>query len=475
MRRLSGEDNSFLAWESDVQPQQTIKAAVLDPSQGHEPLTFEAVRAAVPGLVDRVEPLQWQLMSPRVGSGRPWWITQARGDLDYHVRRSTAAAPGGNAELGAAIAELFEEPLDRSRPLWQFWYIDGLADGRIALVLKLHHALADGMASKNLLELFYSSDAAARLPGPSPDPAPHEHRPPAAEWFPMVARHQAKALRKLPSIVTRTAKVTGTIRRRQKAGKPGYAEAFVPPALPINEPLSAKRGFAYRACDMAQIKQVSKAFGVSVNDVFLALCSTVMREYQASRGSISEDSMTAVVPVSMRPEDGDRWGNKVARWNVDIATDIADPVERLQAIAANTGTAREVQAERDAWLQHDWMEYWPLFKFYSRGLPIVGAKLKKRPMFSMIASNMRGPQRLYFGGAPVEQLISTGPLVFPMGLNMTGWSYEGQMQICVLSCADQVPDTQVIADRLPAALAELVARSAEGHQGHAGPVPVKNA
>jgi WS/DGAT/MGAT family acyltransferase len=459
MRRLSGEDNSFLAWESDVQPQHTIKAVVLDPNAGHMPLTYDAVRAALPGLVDRVPPLQWQLLSPRIGVGRPWWITRTRGDLDYHLRRSTAAAPGRDAELGAAIARLFEAPLDRERPPWQLWYIDGLADGRIALVLKIHHAVADGMASLHLLEQFYSADPAAQLPRPSAFPVPDEHRPAAPVWFAKVARRQITALRRFPGILARTAMVTGTIRRRQRAGKPGYAEAFIAPALPFNEPLTARREFAYRACDMAQIKSVSQAFGVSVNDVFLALCATVLREYQAARGPVGDDPMTAVVPVSMRPDDGDRWGNKVARWNVEIATQIADPVERLQAIAAATATAREVQAERDAWLQHDWMEYWPLFKFYSRVLPIIGAKVKKRPMFSMIASNMRGPQqRLYFGGAPVEKLISTGPLVFPMGLNMTGWSYEGQMQICVLACSDQVSDAQAIADRLPAALAELVAR-----------------
>ncbi|MUL64970.1 hypothetical protein BOO86_10895 [Mycobacterium sp. CBMA 234] len=459
MRRLSGEDNSFLAWESAVQPQHTIKAVVLDPAQGHEPITFEAVRAALPGLVDRVEPLQWQLMSPRFGAGRPWWITRARGDLNYHMQRATAAAPGTDRELGAAIATLFEEPLDRNRPAWQMWYIDGLADGRVALVLKIHHAVADGMASLNLLEMLYSADPEARLPEPSAHPAADEHRPPTAEWLPMVARQQVKSLTKFPKVLARTAKVTRTIQRRQKAGKPGYAEAFVPPALPFNEPLTAKRGFAFRAVDMDQIKQVSKTFGVSVNDVFLAMCSTVLREYEASRGPLGDDSQTAVVPVSMRPQDGDRWGNKVARWNVELATNIDDPVERLRAIATNTTTAREVQSERDAWLQHDWMEYWPLFKVYSRVLPTIGAQVKKRPMFSMIASNMRGPQqRLHFGGAPVEKLISTGPLVFPMGMNITGWSYEGEMQICVLTCTDQVKDPHTIADRLPAALAELVAR-----------------
>src|SRR5262245_12203002 len=104
MRRLKGEDNSFLAWESEVQPQHTMKAVVLDPNQGREPLTFEAVKAAVPGMVDRVVPLQWQLLMPRVGFGRPWWIARPQLDIDYHVRRATAAAPGGDRELAAAMS-----------------------------------------------------------------------------------------------------------------------------------------------------------------------------------------------------------------------------------------------------------------------------------------------------------------------------------------------------------------------------------
>jgi WS/DGAT/MGAT family acyltransferase len=341
------------------------------------------------------------------------------------------------------------------------WYIDGRADGRVALVLKIHHAVADGMASLSLLEQFYSQNPADRLPAPSSHPVPDEHRPPAAQWFPMVARQQVRSLIKFPKVLARTATVTRTIQNRQKAGQPGYAEAFIPPALPFNEPLTARRSFAFVTVEMDQIKKVSKAFAVSVNDVFLSLCSTVLREYQAARGPVGDDTMTAVVPVSMRPQDGDRWGNKVARWNVELATNIADPVERLKTISANTATARDVQSERDAWLQHDWMEYWPLFKVYSRVLPTIGAQVNKRPMFSMIASNMRGPQhKLYFGGAPVEKLISTGPLVFPMGMNITGWSYGGSMQICALTCTDQVSDPQAIADRLPVALAELVARCA---------------
>lgn len=461
MRRLKGEDNSFFAWENDAQPQHTIKAVVLDPSQGIEPLTFDAVTAAVPAMVEQVEPLQWQLVQSRLPFGRPWWISRPRIDIDYHVKRTTAAAPGGDRELAAEIAALFESGLDRSRPAWQLWYIDGLAGGRIALVLKIHHAVADGMASLRLLETIYSTDPTTPLPTRGPTRLLDEQRPPTPTWLGMVLRHQGSALAAFPTIVARTARVTRTIARRKKSGKPGYAAAFSAPGACFNAPLTADRRFAFRTCDMNSIKQVAKAYGVTVNDVFLACCSSALREFLDRHHELPAESLTAVVPVSMRPPGGEvDWGNHVARWNVTFGTDIADPVERLKAIAEATRTAREVQAERDALLQHDWMEYWPLFWFYSRALPLVGERMSHRPTFSLIASNMRGPQRrLYWGGAPIEKLISTGPLVFPMGLNFTGWSYQDQMTICVLTCGAHLDDPWQIADCLPTALAVLADRA----------------
>ncbi|KLO26911.1 hypothetical protein ABW16_17900 [Mycolicibacter heraklionensis] len=451
MRRLTGEDNSFLAWENAAQPQHTIKVMVLDPSQGHsqQPLTFDAVRAMVPALVERVEPLQWQLLMPRLRLGRPWWVARPHIDVDHHVQRVTLAAPGGDHELATAIDAIFHDRLDRSRPAWQLFYVDGLADGRIALIWKIHHAVADGTASLRILEALCGTDMTAS------NPRRDERRPAPWHWLPMVARHQLAAAVGLPRVVARTVAVSRVILARRRAGKPGYAAAFAAPGARFNAPLTAERRFAFRGCDMTVIKQVARACGVTVNDVFLAVCSGALRGYLDRHGELTEEALTAVVPVSMRPPEGDPWGNKVARWNVALATDIADPLERLTAIAAATRTAREVQAERDLWLQHDWMEYWPLFWFYSRALPLIGERTTHRPTFSLIASNMRGPQQLCFGGAPVERLISSGPLVFPMGLNFTGWSYEGQLTIGVLSCAAHLPDPWQIADGLPAALAEL--------------------
>ena len=142
-----------------------------------------------------------------------------------------------------------------------------------------------------------------------------------------------------------------------------------------------------------------------------------------------------------RPGQEVDWGNQVTIWNVSLATDVADPVDRLERIAANTRAARGVHAERDLWLFGDWMDYWPLFWFYGRGLPLLGARTRRRPTYSMTVSNVPGPKKqLYFAGAPIENIISVGPIIYPYGLNVTGWSYLDNMTIGMQACKKSVAD-----------------------------------
>ncbi len=460
MRRLNSMDNLFLKQENGTQPQHTIKAVLLDPAAASQPLTFDAVRALVPALLENVEPLRWQLLLPRLGA-RPWWIERPQIDLDYHVNYAKADPPGGDRELAARVSEIVSVGLDRGRPAWQLWYIDGLAGGRIALVLKLHHALADGLASVRLLETIFSTDAGEPLPTAGRASA-NEQRPNAASWLRMLAIHEGGAALRFPRVLARSARTAGTIRSRRRAGRPGFAEAFAAPTTRFNEPFTVDRQFAYVRCDMATIKQIKSAFGVTLNDVFLAACSGAIRSYLDHHGELPAESLTTVVPVAIRPPGAEvDWGNQVTIWSVSLATDVADPVERLQRIAANTQAARAVHAERDLWLFGDWMDYWPLFWFYARGLPLLGALARRRPTYSMTVSNVPGPkQQLYFAGAPIENIISVGPIIYPYGLNVTGWSYLGNMTIGMQACKKSVPDISQITDGIPHALAELAALAA---------------
>ncbi|HEU4361887.1 MAG TPA: wax ester/triacylglycerol synthase family O-acyltransferase [Mycobacterium sp.] len=462
MRRLNSVDNMFLKQENPTQPQHTIKAVVLDPAAAHQPLSFETVRSAVPALVEKVEPLRWQLLLPRSGLGRPWWIERPQVDLDYHVKYATAEAPGGAHELSAQISEIVSVGLDRARPAWQLWYVDGLADGRIALVLKIHHAIADGLASVRLLETLFSADPAEPLPTVTRT-LTDEQRPSTAAWLRTLAGHEVRTVARFPRVLVRSARSVKTSYRRRKAGLPGFVDAFAAPSTRFNEPFTAERRFAYTTCDLDTIKEIKSAFGVTLNDVFLGVCSGALRCYLERHGELTDESLTAVVPVAIRPpgEEVD-WGNQVTTWFVSLATDVADPVERLKRIAANTSAARAVHAERDLWLFGDWMDYWPLFWFYGRALPLLGARTKRRPTYSMTLSNVPGPKKqLYFAGAPIETLISVGPIIYPYGLNVTGWSYLDSMIIAMQSSKyaskGQASDIWELVDGIPDAVAELAA------------------
>lgn len=459
MIRLSGMDNMFLKQESKVQPQHTIKAVVLDPSAGHEPITFDKVRATIPAWLEMAEPLRWALFESRTGVGRPWWISRPEIDMDYHVKQITAPAPGGDIELSTVISEIIEGPLRRGVPFWQLYYVDGLADGRVGLVLKLHHSLADGMASLRLLETIFCKDPDEPLPVPT-QKLTNEPDPSGLEWYTSVAEKQTTQGMKFPNVLARSGKSIQRIRKRQKEGRQGFAEAFRSPAAPFNDTPTERRSFAYVTYDLATIKRIGKTLGGTVNDVFLTAVGGATREYLKENGTdVDSGPLTAVVPVAIRPPGQEiSWGNMTTTWFLSIATDIADPVERLRTVSLNTKSARSVHDERDLWLFGDWMEYWPLFWFYGRAMPIVGAKLQESPTYSLIASNVPGPKdQLYLGGAPIEKLISVGPIVFPYGLNFTGWSYQGEMVISMQACGDHVPDMWEIASRVPQQLDELAA------------------
>ena len=163
MRRLNSVDNLFLKQEKPTQPQHTIKAVVLDPAAAHQPLTFDAVRAVVPALVEKVEPLRWQLLLPRWAAG-PGGSTGPRSTSTTTSTTPRPRHPVVIASWRRRYSEIVSVGLDRGRPAWQLWYVDGLAGGRIALVMKLHHALADGLASVRLLETIFSTDPAEPLP-----------------------------------------------------------------------------------------------------------------------------------------------------------------------------------------------------------------------------------------------------------------------------------------------------------------------
>jgi diacylglycerol O-acyltransferase / wax synthase len=457
MRQLTGADDHHVSVETPTQPQHTLKCMILDPAGAHEPITFERLRTWAAAVLPHVPPFRWQLAPPPMGLGHPFWFDRPELDIDYHVRATRVAAPGGHEELATVLGQLLGDGLlDRSHPLWQLWLVEGLADGRVALVWKVHHSLADGVASVRMFSsvLQHGPDEhpivpEARLPS-DPDPTRRRLLLPALRSLAPTTAH-------LPALVNRSLRATRVGRERRREGLGGPARAFDAPPTRFNRKFTMHRTCAWASLSMQDLKAVRDAFGCTVNDVLVAVCSGALRSYLERHGELPRTSLSATIPVSIRKEDElDDFGNRLTSWFVTLATDVPDPVERLVAIHAATQGARESQTARHSeTLVDEWMGYKVLWRRWI-AFGNTAAGLARRPSFNVIVSNVRGPEPLWFDGAPIIEIVSVGELAMGLGLNLTGWSYGDRMAVGGSACPEHVPDLSDLVDGLPAALAQLV-------------------
>lgn len=348
--------------------------------------------------------------------------------------------------------------LERDRPLWQAWMVDGLEGGRVAFVMKLHHSLADGMSSARLL-----LDMMWERPDPIPEPPaatdlPRESRP-SRRWLVTDAlRTMARTLIDLPRLISAIAHWSWAAVGQKIRGRGHLAKAFAAPRMRWNRPLTPQRWFAYGTVSLTEMKEVTQRFDTTVNNVFLASVAGGCRRYLHERGELPAESLTATVPVSTRtPAEERQWGNRMTSWMIELATDIEDPVERLAAITHRTSAVRVDREQRGARLQHQMMEAWPLWTLLTNWFPAAVARVSDKASFSLIAASVPGPRHpLYADGARVTDVISMGPLVKDIGLNFTGWSYCDDFTIGVVACHEHMPDLWDLLDATVAEFDELV-------------------
>ena len=462
MRRLSGADSLFVFNETQTCHQHTLKIAVVDPAGADMPVDYDALREQMSEALPLLEPFRWRLVRVPFDIGHPYWVDAPDLDLDYHVQRVTLPSPGGRRELAEAISSIASVGLARDRPLWQVWFVEGLAHGQVAYITKVHHSLADGVASERLLSAAFADRREHTPMGPieslRAEPVPGRFR--------LLALGLVDALRMfigLPRLLLRTAGVARRARAHARVRSHPGVGPFKGPHTRFDEPLTSHRWLAYETFDLAAIKRVSHAFEASVNDVLLAMAAGALRSYLDEHGELPEASLTAAVPVSVRgPDETQAWGNRVASWYVTLATDIDDPVARLREIVRSTRAARAELEATDPELQHAWAEYWRMFRLVTFGVPKLVRPFIGRPSYNAIVSSVPGPAvPLYRHGARLVHMISMGPLVEGIGVNFTGWSYAGEMTIAVMSCREHAPDIWGLAAALHTSLDELIAAIAE--------------
>ena len=461
MRRLSGLDAAFLVLETPGIHMHVASVAVFDPSTMEGGYSFERVRQLVEDRLHLLPPFRWRLAEVPFGIHHPLFINDPDFDLEFHVRRAALPAPGGESELRDFVSSVVGLPLDRSRPLWEMYVVEGLAGGRFALVTKTHHAAVDGVSGMemtvNLLDLTPQVPDVA----PEAEPWKPDRVPSDAE----LVGYALASLSRQPVAAVKAARRTvmyglNLWRRNRQPGVSPPPAPFAAPHTSLNRPITPHRRYATATVSLDDVKAVKRELGGTVNDVVLALCAGALRMYFADRGERPEGPLVAMVPISVRTEEQKgTMGNRVSSMLVGLATDVADPVERLAAISDGTAHAKDQERAISAAELTDWAEF---------AAPAVAARAARlvsslrvadrlRPIFNVIISNVPGPDfPLYSAGAQMEAVFPIGPIIDGVGLNITVFSYLGHVHFGLLACRETVPEVQRLADHVADALKELL-------------------
>jgi diacylglycerol O-acyltransferase len=480
MRQLSPLDAQFLHVESTTTVGHVGGLLVLDPAgaPGGE-LTLSALRAVLEPRLHLAAPLRQRLVEVPLGLGRPFWVDDPDFDLEFHLREVALPLPGDAQQLGEQVARIHARPLDRTRPLWEMYLIHGVDGDRSAIYSKIHHAAIDGVSGAEILATIMDLTeeprvvedidwTPGRLPGrvellergllstviqpwdllrSVPKTLPHLADLPGATNIPGV-----RAISDLSAAVAKVATGGGassSVERRE----------LHPPRTPFNGPITAHRRFSFGSLPLADIKKVKNAFGMTVNDVVMALCTSALRRWLLDHDALPTVPIVVAVPVSIRGADQPgSGGNQISVMLAEMPTGVGDPAERLTSVtAAMTNAKRHFQAVPATILQD-----------LSTVIPTALSGLAARQLFKLVTtpelpfnlfvSNVPGPQvPLYVAGARVLGLYPVSAVTdMTGGLNITLFSYDGSVDFGLIACRELVPDVWNLIDYLRDALAELL-------------------
>ena len=473
MERLSGLDSAFLSFETPAMHLHVAIAAVVDPGTMPGEYSFEQIKAFVAGRLVGKAAFRRRVVEVPFRLNHPIWVEDPNFDLDYHIRRHALPAPGGPRELTELVGAVVGVPLDRSRPLWEIHVVEGLHDGNIALVGKIHHAAVDGVSGAELfIHLFDLTPEPASRPDDGADPPEPERIPSDAELVGHALLSQMRRAATLPALVGRTISTATHLVNRHR--DPEAVVGAVPlraPRTPWSAAITPHRRVAFARVRLSDVRRIRAAFGVKVNDVVLALVASALRRYLDDGDALPDEPLVAMCPVSVRSEDeAGRSDNRISAMFVHLRTDIDDVAERLDAIALATRGAKEDHNAVDARFLQNWAEHAApsTFALATRLYSRLNLADRHPPVYNVVVSNVPGPDfPLYLDGAELVASYPMGPVMEGAGLNVTVLSYQDNVDFGFLACAELVPDVWDLADDIEAAMKDLLA-AADGRAGSAG-------
>jgi len=457
-RRLSPNDAMFLFGESRETMMHVASMMPFTPPPDAPPDFLRNIVDEIREIKSVNPPWNLKLETPNwLKNPMAAWIQDTEFDIDYHIRRSALPSPGDERELGVLVSRLHSNPIDFTHPPWEMHLIEGLERGRFALYTKMHHALIDGFTGNRILARSLATSP-TDLDHPlffeltEPERKKRDDSVPTTPWEAAKSElgRQFEAAREVASAVR-------DFWRATKGDRPvGILEA---PRSILNGRIGKNRRFATQQYRLDHVKALAKQAGGTLNDVVLALCAASMRRFLKELNALPEQPLVAMLPVNVRPKDDVGGGNAVGSILVSLATDVADPLARLEAIMHSTRLAKDVLQglSRQAIVQLSALMMMP------SGLQTVTGLLgRTRPQFNVVISNVPGPDHpLYFRGARLEAVYPVSIPIHGQALNITCQSYAGTLNFGFTGCRDTLPHMQRLAVYTGEALAELEAALAK--------------
>jgi WS/DGAT/MGAT family acyltransferase len=471
MKHLSIVDGAFLHMESAEMPMHVGSLNLFEPPAGYEGGFYEKVKEHVGRRMHLAPVFTRKLALMPFDLANPVWIHDDDIDLDYHVRYMLLPRPGTLEQLEALAARLHSMLLDRSRPLWEFYVIEGLADGRIGFYGKVHHAAVDGQAGVAMATSMFDLTPEPRVVKPPREARANTYQLGVAELLAAALQNQfqqvVQSLKLLPTLATTllgAARDALAERRNESAEDKAARQAEAPgtlwklaPPTPFNHSITNQRAFAAVSLPLGEVKAIGKSVGASINDIVLWLCSTALRSYLKDSRELPDKSLVAAVPISLRQEGDTTANNQVAGTLLDLGTEIADPAERLKAIKRGTaamkrqmGTFRGVIPTDFPSLGSPWLIS-GLAALYGRSRIADWLRLT-----NVTISNVPGSKvPVYLVGARMTDYYPLSIVVHGIALNITVQSHVEHLCFGLIACRRAVPDVHELGSQLRRAMATL--------------------
>ena len=456
MHKLTGLDASFLYMETDETPMHVSSLLICEPSkEGDNP--FELLKSQIAERAHEIPSFYRKLKNTPFYMDHPVWVTAKDIDFDYHIKHARLPSPGTVEQLRTLIQGLHSLTLDRDRPLWQFYVIEGIEDAEFglpknsfALYTKSHHASIDGGAGIAVMDIISDRAPTPRPPLPKNKIRLQEEKPGMFELigasYGRFMQQQADLLGKIPSIL----KAAGSFAKVAFEDSASLMKTMQPaPKTRFNVRIQKQRAFGAQTLSLPEVIGLAKQTGSTLNDVVMAICGGALRRYLEGHNELPEESLVAAVPVSLR-EFGDASNtNQVAMMTCALGSDIADPIERLQAVHEHAkGSKKQIGAIKDV-IPQDYVFFGaPVFVTAMAQLTSRTDIVNRMPSpINVTISNVPGPRRnVYFAGSKVLAQYPVSIATHGCALNITLQSYVDRLEFGLVACKIAVPDVQDIAD-----------------------------